>query len=289
VSDERRPRTAAATRSRQRRATSARASATFAALLLAFIVYSFVFAPQALPEFKQRLLAFACAMTAGLMGFFLTGSLGLNAATPESKAPALPVRATGGFAAFALVLLWWISPLAPVKTSDEPGGVFRVRATILDPGGLPVDEAIVWSSVGGEAKRVSGGWQLDIPASTRPADGKLTVYASKAPAFLQGQTDLILDADPNPTLVIQLRKDDSARVTGRVLDASSNPVPHAWIHVVGHEQERVQTGAAGEFVLAAHAAKGEMIRLRADKAGFRSEELVHAAGGESATIVLSVK
>jgi hypothetical protein len=283
------PRGAAKRTSTGRATTDARASATFGSLLLVFIIYSFAFAPDVLPEFKQRLLAFACALTAGLMGFFLTGSLGLSASPAESRLGSFRVRATGGFAAFALVLLWWFSPFAPVKTSSEASGLFRVRATILDPGGLPVDEATIWSSLGGEAKKVTGGWELDIPASTRPADGKLTVYASKPAGFLQGHAELVLGTDQNPTVVIRLQKDVSAKVNGRVLDKQSNPVSQAWIHVVGHEGERVQTGAAGEFVLAAHAARGEMIRLRAEKTNFASEELVHVAGGEPATVILHTK
>ena len=99
----------------------------------------------------------------------------------------------------------------------------------------------------------------------------------------------MLGTDLNPTVVIRLQKDVSAKVNGRVLDERSNPVSQAWVHVVGHEGERVQTGAAGEFALAAHAARGEMIRLRAEKTDFASEELVHAAGGEPATMILHAR
>src|SRR5713226_5308727 len=89
----------------------------------------------------------------------------------RGKVPAI------AWAAIVAVLVLGALPIAaPIFV--EGRAIYRVRVTVLDPQQTPVEEARVWSSLGGEAKKVAGGWQFDIPAATRPADGKLTVYAT---------------------------------------------------------------------------------------------------------------
>jgi hypothetical protein len=85
--------------------------------------------------------------------------------------------------------------------------IYRVRVTVVGPQGTPVDDAKVWSSMGGEPKKVAGGWQFDIPAASRPANGKLTVWASLDAAFLKGSQEVQLDADHNPAVSIPLGTD----------------------------------------------------------------------------------
>jgi SEFIR domain-containing protein len=92
-----------------------KASWIFGSLLLVFFVYAYLFSPPTLPEYKQRMLAFASALIAGLFGFFLTGDMGLEVNSARSRIGNISIKATAGFAAFVLVLIWWFSPLAPVK------------------------------------------------------------------------------------------------------------------------------------------------------------------------------
>ena len=54
------------------------------------------------------------------------------------------------------------------------------------------------SSNGGEAKKIQGGWQFDIPSQSRPADGKLKLFASEKNTFLAGNSTLVLDKDYFP-------------------------------------------------------------------------------------------
>jgi hypothetical protein len=82
----------------------------FGGLLLLFILGVFVFAPPTLAPFKQRLLAFICALLAGFFTFFFTGTIGIKGWTGH-----LELQATGGIGAFALVLWWWSSQNAPIK------------------------------------------------------------------------------------------------------------------------------------------------------------------------------
>src|SRR5262249_14841849 len=76
--------------------------------------------------------------------------------------------------------------------------IYHVRATVIDAKGTAVEDATVWSSIGGEGKRVSGGWQFDVPAATVPNDRKVVVYAVVKAAFLAGQESIELGSDYNP-------------------------------------------------------------------------------------------
>src|SRR5258708_5535328 len=53
--------------------------------------------------------------------------------------------------------------------------VYRVRVIVLNPQHFPVEDARLVCSLGGEPKKVVGGWEFDIPIGTTPGDGRLTV------------------------------------------------------------------------------------------------------------------
>src|ERR1700682_5885774 len=80
------------------------------------------------------------------------------------------------WAAIAAILLLGIVPIIAQLGSVA---IYHVRVTVVGPEGTPVEDAKVWSSMGGEPKKVAGGWQFDIPSAARPADGKLTVWATR--------------------------------------------------------------------------------------------------------------
>jgi hypothetical protein len=194
----------------------------------------------------------------------------------------------------AIVLLGLVPIVASVyvekaRLTDNASAIYRLRITVVDLQQMPVDDARVWSSVGGEAKKVAGGWQFDIPAAAKPADGKLTVYASVASAFLTGRRDLQLTEERNPPFTILLAKDDSATIRGRVVDGSGKAVTGARVSVTGYEREGVVTEAGGNFVLPAHAASGQQVQLHTEKAHYAAVSQWHLAGDEPATLVLDRK
>jgi hypothetical protein len=168
--------------------------------------------------------------------------------------------------------------------------IYRLRVTVVDQRGVPINEledgVKVWSSFGGEPKRVAGGWQFDIPHASKPQDGKLTIYASKESAFLTGSTDLLLGNDSNPAVTINLRRDDSAKVRGQVVDGNNRAVAGARVFVVGYESEGVITQEGGNFELPAHAVDGQRVLIYAEKAGYRPTRLPHPAGKEPAEVIL---
>ena len=99
--------------------TQAKASWLFGTLFGLFILGVFMFGPAALPPYKQQLLAYICALLAGLFGLFFTGSLLLDATLP--LAGKWTIQGGAGFALFLVVLFWWQSPGALIHAEKEPG------------------------------------------------------------------------------------------------------------------------------------------------------------------------
>lgn len=88
-------------------------------VLLVFFIWAFIYAPDQLPSFKQRILAVVSALLCGLFTFFLTGAIRVNGKGIRTPLGELSLEATGGIAVFVLVLLWWLTPLAPVPAVKE--------------------------------------------------------------------------------------------------------------------------------------------------------------------------
>lgn len=166
------------------------------------------------------------------------------------------------FLAIAIMLLG----LAPLLSSTylQSRGLYRVRVFVLGTDKQPVDDARVTSSNGGEPKKIERGWEFDIPPQSRPADGKLKLFASAKSAFLAGNSTVVLDKDYFPTVEIQLDRDTSAIVRGVVIDKRRRSVAGASVSVPGYPDIAV-TDQMGNFHLPAHAADGQIVHLRAQK------------------------
>ena len=130
----------------------------------------------------------------------------------------------------------------------------------------------VWSSMGGEPKKVAGGWQFDIPSESKPTDGNLTIYATVRAAFLVGQSQVLLAVDHHPSVTVKLIRDQTATIRGIVSDSQGRSLSGVRVHIVGYASEAVITGEDGNFVLAAHAAEGQQVELHAEKSGLQSRE-----------------
>jgi hypothetical protein len=161
------------------------------------------------------------------------------------------------------IIILGLAPLA-ASTFLQSRGVYRVRVVVLGADKSPVDDAHVVSSSGGEPKKVEGGWEFDIAPQTRPADGELKLFASEKNAFLAGSSKLVLDKDYFPTAEIQLDRDTSASVRGNVLDEHRRSVVGARVSIPGYPDVAV-TDEMGNFVLPAHAADGQIVRVRAQR------------------------
>jgi hypothetical protein len=190
--------------------------------------------------------AFACVLAATTLG--------------------LAVRAKKSRLALALAIGIILLGLAPLATSTflQSRGIYRVRVVVLGPDKSPTDDAHVISSNGGEPKKVDGGWELDVPPQTRPADNALKVFARVKNAFLTGNATVVLDKDYFPTVEIQLDRDSSASIRGVVIDEHHRSVAEARVSIPGYS-DVTETDRMGNFVLPAHAADGQIVQVRAEK------------------------
>jgi len=165
-----------------------------------------------------------------------------------------------------LVVVVLILGLAPLVSSTylRSRGLYIVRVFVLGVDKQPVDDALVTSSNGGEAKKIQGGWEFDIPPQSRPADSKLKLFASEKNAFLAGNSTVVLDKDYFPAVEIQLERNTSSVVRGVVIDEHRRSVVGAHVSIPGYPDVAV-TDEMGNFVLPAHAADGQMVQVRAQK------------------------
>ncbi len=163
--------------------------------------------------------------------------------------------------------------------------IYELRVMVVDAQNTPVEDAKVWSSFGGEPKRVAGGWQFDIPAASVGGDHKLTVYASREAAFLKGQNEVTLGSDFHPNATIRLMHPETT-IRGIVIDEEGHAVEGATVTVVGYGKEAVVTQADGGFDLPAHAANGQQVELHAEKNGWAASGGWYPAGSAPAEVVL---
>ena len=219
-----------------------------------------------------------------LIAFAMAVVLGVTVAYLRSKRRKIPTPFW--VVILALGLIGAVATLVKPGEVDKPGDIYRVRVTVLSPEQVPVEDAKVWSSFGGEPKKVAGGWQFDIPAASKPQDSRVVFYASRENAFLTGMQEANLGSDFSPAVTIRLRHDDSARVRGQVVDRSNRGVVGARVFVVGHDAEAVMTQEGGNFDLPAHAAVDQQVSIHAEKAGYRGVNQWHPAGDSPATLIL---
>jgi hypothetical protein len=219
-----------------------------------------------------------------LIAFAMAVVLGVTVAYLRSKRRKIPTAFWAVIIALALIGV--LATLVKPGDRDSPGGIYRVRVTILSPEQVPVEDAKVWSSFGGEPKKVAGGWQFDIPAASKPQDGGVVFYATIENAFLTGNAEARLGNDFSPVVTIRLKHDDSARVRGQVVDVKNRGVAGVRVFVVGHEAEAVITKEGGNFDLPAHATVNQQVLIHAEKAGYTGANLWHLAGDSPAIMLL---
>lgn len=162
-----------------------------------------------------------------------------------------------------VVLILGLGPLLS-STYLQSRGLYRVRVVVLGTDKLPDNDAQVTSSNGGEPKKIEGGWEFDIPPQSRPADGRVKLFATVKSAFLRGNSTVVLNKDYFPAVEIQLDRDTSASIRGNVIDGHRRSVAGAHVSIPGYP-DIVVTDKMGNFVLPAHAADGQIVQVRAEK------------------------
>jgi hypothetical protein len=180
------------------------------------------------------------------------------------------------------LLILGLAPLAS-STFLASRGLYRIRLTVLDPDGQPVPQAIVTSSAGGEIEKSANGWEISLPPQSVPTNRKLTLFASINDAYLAGSSDLLLASNYYLGATIKLQPLPPVEVRGVVLDEKNHSVSGADVSIQGNH-EIASTDAMGNFTLPAHASKGEMVTLRAQKGELVAQAM--AVAGQSAELTL---
>jgi hypothetical protein len=176
--------------------------------------------------------------------------------------------------------------LAPVVASTilSAKGVYQLRVVALGPDGQPLSDTKLTPPPGGELKQSVGGWEFDISQQSKPADKKLTFYATAGDGALIGEATAVLgESFLPPRVTIHLHEAPYAMISGNVVDESGRSVGGASVSVGGLRNVAV-TDEHGFFTLPTNALKGQQLRLRAEK-GHRVAES-HAVAGEVTELVL---
>lgn len=167
----------------------------------------------------------------------------------------------------------------------ETPGIYQLRVTVISPQRVPIDDAKVTTNVGGEPSRVTGGWQFDIPDAKLPRSRQIKVFVEHPASFTRGDAIVTFGEQRVLATEVVLAKDTSAQVRGIVVDKTGRAVSGARVSVVGFDDEGVVTHADGGFILSAHAAEGETVRLHAEKGRWVVNQ-DQPAGGAAMTIQL---
>ena len=180
-----------------------------------------------------------------------------------------------GVIAAAGIIVLGVVPLAS-SAFLKSRGVYHVQVVVLRPDQSTVEIAQVKSFSGGELKMAAGGWELDLPPQDRPADGRVSLSAAVKDEFLKGGTTIVLGRDYYPTATIQTVAETSAMIRGVVVNEDLGAIAGAKVFMDGYPEVSV-SDAKGNFVLPAHAGKGQMVEVHAQK-GELSGQLTAPAG-----------
>ncbi|UWZ84231.1 carboxypeptidase-like regulatory domain-containing protein [Occallatibacter riparius] len=173
-----------------------------------------------------------------------------------------------------------------LRASDVPI-VYQVRVRAIGADQNALQRAHVNSSLGGETKLVSGGWEVDLPAGSSDDKRELTIEASVEDLGLTGSTTITLSKDPIQTTSLELKKRGELPVRGIVEDGRGNSIPNALVSVVGYGKDAVLSDGSGNFEMPSHAEAGETISLHVEKPGFKPANIPNfKVGSEAATLTL---
>lgn len=203
------------------------------------------------------------------------------------KFPQVPKKWVGPLIVLFMVLIAGVTFYGLILWAPS-SGVTTIRVSLLGTDKIPIDEGQVWTSIGAEAKKVAGGWELEFASSKLPQDRKVIVYAAQRQAHLKGQREIAVEKSKTTSVSIQLERDTSAKVTGIVTDEAGNPIVGATVSITG-ELGSTNTDAQGFFSFPAKTDEGEEVRLKVTKPGFQALDQYHPAGVTPAYLILGRK
>lgn len=214
--------------------------------------------------------------------------LALAAAGFASQLPGkLQVRLSSGTVGVGtLGVFLLVYSVAPTPLESALAQLYRIHVTVLSSRGVPVDNAQLTASPSGVVKQVPGGWEVEVARDVLPADGQLTLFAARPVYFERGRLAVSLGEDERPAVQLELKRDRSAPLQGRVVTLDGRPVVGARVQLLGQSSGATHTDDRGQFRLAASAATGESVRVQVETSEGERLEDYYQAGEEPVTIVL---
>jgi len=170
------------------------------------------------------------------------------------------------------IILLGLAPLA-ASTYLESSGVYHIMLVVRGTDQRPVNEAQVTASIGATIKKGESYWEIDVPPQTRPPDHHIQVFASQGTRA--GETTVVLENSFSLQAMIDLKSLPFSSIRGVVKDEHGAGVPDVHVSIPGYK-DGTTTDQWGNFELPAHAAEGQMITLRAEKAGLNAQTTVPA-------------
>ena len=162
---------------------------------------------------------------------------------------------------------------------------YHIHVNVVGADGKALDSAKVWS-ISGDPKKLTDGWEISVPASARPEDGKLLVWAAIDSRDLTHSRVVMLGDNHSPSVTIQIGAPKDAYVAGKILNYDGDTVAGVWLSIAGFPDQAVATQNDGRFSLPAHAAHGEDVLLMVT-AGKNAESHWEKAGDQDLTIRLA--
>ncbi len=183
----------------------------------------------------------------------------------------------------ALTLTAWFWPRPPEKPA-----LYSVRVQVLDPQGRPVDGSKIRTSAGNEPHLLPDGWwEIQIPAAKVPANYLITLWAEHT-EWDGNQMDLLVSADPNPSVQIRLKQPESW-IRGRVVDSKDRALSGVRITRQDGAPGEAITDADGRFALRLALPREERVRLRSEYKGWKLGDDFCYTGRDSCPILLEDK
>jgi hypothetical protein len=228
-----------------------------------------------MPPFLETVIRYGLPIA--LAAFALAGAIFWFARRTGEIPPA-------AWAAIGLFCVLGVAALAAYARTLMP---YHVVVTVLGPDEKPLENATVWSTAGGAPRRVAQGWELDVPASARPADGKLLVWAATDRKDATHSRVVLLSTEAhNTSVTIQTGENKNAMLAGRIVDNQGQPVAEVWLSMAGYADQSVVTNDDGRFRLAAHATSGEDVLMLVTVGRNPVETHWEKAGDQAITIQL---
>lgn len=172
-------------------------------------------------------------------------------------------------------------PLAGYAWSFTP---YHILVKVVGPRGVALDGAKVWSSVQNESTKVDGGWRIDIPAESVPADRTVLVWATLDPADFTHSKSLSLANDHQPAITIRITGDRSAQVSGQVRDRDGRHINGAVVSLAGEPDTAAVTLLDGNFSVPVRAQPGDQVELQVAALG--KLQIVWATAGDNALVII---